>query len=57
MAQLIYVRDEAITGDSFYISIDENQLKFLKWLAENEYITGGVYFDEKDKIDEVIDLT
>ena len=57
MAQLVQVRDEVITGESFYISIDDNQLKFLKWLAENEYLAGGVYFDEKDKIDEVIDLT
>lgn len=57
MAQLVQVRDEVVTGDSFYISIDDNQLKFLKWLAENEYLIDGVYFDEKDKIDEVIDLS
>lgn len=57
MAKLVQVRDEVVTGDSFYISINDEQFKFLKWLEGNEYLTDGVYFEEKDKVDDIIDLT
>lgn len=59
MAKLVQVRDEVVTGDSFsfYISINDEQFKFLKWLEENEYLADGVYFEEKDKVDGIIDLT
>lgn len=57
MAKLVQVRDEVVTGDSFYISINDEQFNFLKWLEGNEYLTDGVYFEEKDKVDDIIDLT
>lgn len=57
MAQLVQIRDEVITGESFYISINDEQLKFLQWLDENDYIADGIYFEKKDKVDDIIDLT
>ena len=57
MANLIQVRDEITTGETFYISINDEQFKFLKWLANNDYIADGVYFDKRDKVDDIIDLT
>lgn len=57
MAQLVQIRDEVVTGNSFYISINDKQFEFLQWLDENGYITDGVYFEKKDKVDDIIDLT
>lgn len=56
MAQLVQVRNEE-NGDSFYISIDDNQFKFLTWLESNNYIADEIYFEKKDKVDDIIDLT
>ena len=56
MAQLVRVSDEKC-NDCFYISIGDEQFKFLRWLKANDYIADGLYFEEKDKVDDIIDLT
>ena len=56
MSQLIQVTDGR-DNDTFYISIDESQFKFLRWLEDNSYLNKDVFFMEKEKIDEIYDLT
>lgn len=56
MAKLIQVRD-AYNDEAFYISLNDKQFEFLQWLKERDYFNGDIAFEEKDKIDAIIDLS
>lgn len=56
MAKLIQVIED-YNDEAFYISLNDKQFEFLQWLKERDYLNEDITFREKDKVDEIIDLS
>lgn len=56
MSKLVQVIGE-YNDEAFYISLNDKQFEFLQWLEEHDYLNEDIKFREKDKVDEILDLS
>lgn len=56
MAKLVQVIEDD-NDEVFYISLNDKQYEFFQWLKKHNYLNDDITFREKDKVDDIIDLS